>query len=1092
MRRINVNTDKTGKQYIQLQSLRTKLLSITEYPFLFLCAAYLVRRALTTTMLSVQLPRMLNGMVFSLLILVAVFRAACQFRDKRTWAALALAALYFVSWDRNTMPFIALLTVGCIGIPYRKVLVAFLAAVGSMLAGTVLFALSGSVINLISVRRGQLRSYMGTISPTDLGAMIFLLSLAAWVCLKKLPGCFAFILPAASFFVIRFLTHARTGMICSAALFLMALYLLIDREVMEKKGRLHKLRKAVDFLTQAAFPVCMAAAFGLTFWYAKGLPYAGRLNSLLSGRLDDNARYFEELRITPLGYAFSQVGNGGSSFAPREYSWIDVSYLRVFYMYGFVTLLVMCVLWVLFTRRALKAGDRRLAFALALIAIQSFSEHHFMEVHYNIFLILPFAELAGGEVPSIRTGGTVSGIHRYRWVKPTVWAMGLCGGLMLLPRVLSSLNIWNDQVGGTETGRLLLLFGVILLLWAGAFFVRDLGCMAESLASRTKTAKRNWICPAVLLAAFVLVGVSNDHMIRAGMEAHAAVLEADADAIRTISSAKRGKLYAAEYTELYAAEFEGVSRSVFSGEDLARYRDTTVIVPENRDSGVFRSKGFLYSKISDAHAVYTNDESVMRALEEAGYSITGYCPTVNKVELEQRIDDVVLIPSIDGAVHLGGDSGLNMFQSNLDFFNGYDVDFPSGRYTVTFRLSVDPALYETDYPVCHLTVSSPVYKTTLWETTVYRSWFDADGSLDAKLVFETGNTPAIVFAVQMKAEEALSLREITWQRTPLYDVRPTYDARGLLMRETYYDLKGDMTTNRDGYASCSYEFNKSRAITAIHYYDEAGQPAEKKGEYSDLYRSYDDSGRRIREEYFHPDQSRAVTACGYSAIEWEYDSKGNICAEKYLDTALCPVMITDGYSEVRSDYDEDGNMTTELYYDTQERSAVLAEGYSGINYTYDEDGVLIELVFLDAKGNPVRTTQGFTVIKRSSNDAGQLVFEEYCDSEGQPVATTCGYSARERIYDGSGRVWMYRYYDKQVFCPEMPQLHCEYNDLDLLTEAICLAENGEKMQCAEGFSTVRFEYDAFGARTGVRFYALNGNEVDLSEEQREAWLWCIS
>ena len=144
---------------------------------------------------------------------------------------------------------------------------------------------------------------------------------------------------------------------------------------------------------------------------------------------------------------------------------------------------------------------------------------------------------------------------------------------------------------------------------------------------------------------------------------------------------------------------------------------------------------------------------------------------------------------------------------------------------------------------------------------------------------------------------------------------------------------------------------------------------------------------------------------------------------------------------------------------------------------------------MDAKGNPVRTTKGLTIIKRSSNDAGQLFFEVHCDSEGQPVTTTCGYLARERVYDGSGFVWMYRYYDKQMFCPELSQLHCEYDDLDLLTEAICLDENGEKMQCAEGFS---IEFDAFGAHTGVRFYALNGDEVALSEEQRETWLWRIS
>ena len=58
--------------------------------------------------------------------------------------------------------------------------------------------------------------------------------------------------------------------------------------------------------------------------------------------------------------------------------------------------LVRVVLWVLMTRKAVKTGHWRLAFGLALIALHSFSEHHFPEVNYNILVILPFSVLGMG------------------------------------------------------------------------------------------------------------------------------------------------------------------------------------------------------------------------------------------------------------------------------------------------------------------------------------------------------------------------------------------------------------------------------------------------------------------------------------------------------------------------------------------------------------------------------------------------------------------------------------------------------------------------------------------------------------------------
>ena len=101
--------------------------------------------------------------------------------------------------------------------------------------------------------------------------------------------------------------------------------------------------------------------------------------------------------------------------------------------------------------------------------------------------------------------------------------------------------------------------------------------------------------------------------------AYVPILDSESQIINTISLNKQGNLYASVVPRYYKKHFEDVSYSIYYGEDLARENNATIIADINKTYNAFIWNNLKKVKISDYHVIYTNDESVVSALNKIGY-----------------------------------------------------------------------------------------------------------------------------------------------------------------------------------------------------------------------------------------------------------------------------------------------------------------------------------------------------------------------------------------------------------------------------------------------------------------------------------------
>ncbi|MCR5088081.1 MAG: hypothetical protein K6C08_01040 [Oscillospiraceae bacterium] len=1038
-------------------------------------ATLLACMAMNITMLSVRMPGWFSTVMQILLTLAAMVRIVAQARKKLLWGSVLAALVYYLSWDFYYFQLIALMTVACVGIPYRKVLKAYLIGVGAAVVGTILLALAGGVTNLVYMKDGYLRSSMGICFPTDFATIVLFLLLTLWVWWEELPDEAAILIPAFSTWVAWYLARSYTSSLCGLVFLGAVLYRIFERRVIEQKNRLLWLKKAVNVLVVVMFPALMLLMFVLMAGYARGASFAYVANNLMSNRVKLSLEAYRENGVSLFGHSFRQAGAGGSTYATLNYEFVDSSYPRILLFYGVVILLLVCVLWVCLSIRAVRADRRRLAFVLAIIAFHSLSEHHFIEPYYNVFLILPFASMELGIIKK----------EENRKKAAVRWGVGVAGSvlvILLLPMMLSYFRIVVSE--SASQGRMLTL----VILAAAAVMMLILECAYVALALAAHEKLKTTTVTAAACACLVLVSLSgwSVRVTASAAVKREALIESDRPELQTVLNAKSGELFVDRLGELYRRAMDGVSRSVFDGEDLARIPNATVVVDRKMDSPIFIGSGFLYTPISDTHAVYTKDDQVISALKEEGRQLTAFCTAENTFDLQDAARINLLAVNADGSVTLGGDSHSLIFgegSSPLEYHKEKVVNLYAGKYTANYQLKIDPIPYEKDYPVCRIVIDAYAGEKNLRSLTVYRSWFDENGDLDAKVSFTSESNPVVIFQCLMEEGQTAVLKGITWQRTPDYDKRPVYNEDHDKIRDEYYDRTGTPVMNREGFASCAYHYWDKRTVDEIRYFDLEGNPVNMKNGYATVSRTFNIKRQKIREEYLNVEGKPAVHADGYALREWEYDVNGDAAVLRFCDTDGNLVMTAYGYAEVHREYDKKHRVIAEVYFGTDGKPIRMPGGYFGIRKVYEDeiDKIPMEMIYTDENGKTLVTDSGFSVVKLAYDGATNIREEQFCDAEKNPVLRTEGYASEKRIFDLAGNVWIYQFCDledKPVMTEYgYAEVRRTYDENGFVTSESYYNADGEQIELPEGFARIKCENDAVGNVVFQRFYALDGRLI---------------
>lgn len=1058
---------------------------------------------------------------------------------------LCLAAVYFMVYRADRfifLLFLGVLTLGCVGIDYRKILKLHVVLLALFLAVTCFSALGGAIDNFVFMKDGSIRSSWGICYPTDFASAVFFLCLFAWVVLNRVPDILMLPIAVSGVWFAKNIAMSITSTLCfvvfAGVLVLRVLSrLLLKTEFcrnMKNCKSLTYLGKHGRWLLVMSFPLLGLTMFGLLFFYAKGYSFALVINNLLSNRLELSLDMYRECGLKMFGTPFAQIGSGFSTYAAKDYNFIDSTYPLILLRYGWVLFLSYCVLWPWTVYKAIQCRDWRLAWVMALIALHSFSEHHFIELNYNVLVAMPLAryrltETAEENQLSLRNQNR-DGRKKALVFTGTAFLIALC----FLSEALSRMRTITEMLGWYGGGRNGLK--VIAVVAAGIGLVLGLlYCIyqiALHFSRKNIRAYRRWLIPgAFCIVALAGAFIKVDAVIHNGSVRYIDALKMDEPVLREILSVAEGKVYVHGIPQIYRNRFEGISTSVFDGDELARCYDTTVLMDKNYDSSCFVNSGFLFMPISEVHAVYTNDMSVIRGMEKKGYHLTGYYSVEKEANLEALRNDNEL--AYNG-------KGLYLDGPEHSLIHGPYLSLYSGKYSVWYDLQIDKDIIsvlrekksaeeksQEEYTVVEGTqgdillgtarVSAYYGQQVIKEQGIYLSDFNEYGFASVEVPFNTGSYPGIEFLVILQDGLSMTLNSMRYARTPEYDVHAFYDRNRLKYRDEYYTLEGKREELPDGYFAVEYGYNYDRAVNEVRYYDLVNKPVLIKAGYAQVKRVLDGKNRVIREEYYDEDGERILLPQGYSANEREYDEEGNAIVQRYYDSDNNPVLTIWGYSEIHRLYDEERRIIREAYYGTDGKPLSMPQGYMVTEREYDENDNLIVQRYCDASGSPVMTTWNYAELRREFNvkrlvvkecyydtkgnltalpsgqaevhreynNKNQVILEAYYGIDGQPVKLSQGYAMNEREYDENGNAVVQRYCDESgnpvMTTWNYAEVHRVFDEQQRVAEESYYDTEGKPLALPSGQAEVHREYNDKNQVIKESYFGLDRQPVKLPQ-----------
>lgn len=653
--------------------------------YLAVLALYLLKAFLDTTLFLVPWPAYYDSLVRLIALAVVLLREGYWTEGRGIlWIfCIAVGGIFALSWIHTGYAFlldIPLLMLGAFDIPYKKILKVYIGCGLLVLITAVIGSCTGCIEDMIYFDfndKINFKHSFGIIYSTDFAAHVVYLLLAVWVIYDQLPLILYVILTAALTGMIYFYSGAK----CSTIVFILFLIGILYEKFLyffEKQNRYERITDLLDLLPIAVLPCCAAVMVALMFWFNPENAVMQKVNVFLTGRLQNAHNALEEYGISMWGTAFDMIGNGGNTARHLGYNFVDSSYCMVLIRYGLAVFLVMCALHLICSWRAKEKGQRRLLIALALIAIHNAIEHHFLELAYNFFLLLPFARLDGTENVNskvdIRTGG-------FRQL--AVLALGCVVGIVVA--------FWAAAYGKTivtllrlyEPGRhryfIIAMFGLVIIVF---LFAKEVVSVITGTIRRTEFRKKDFIIllgtPLLLLAVW---GTSN-RIIHIEMPTYGESIQKGAGAISELKAELEnpGKIYVDDLPVMYRKNGTDISWNILSGEGLVSKEKVVLLTGRNKELRRLMENGYLFGELSEQEAIYTNDKEAVQTLGNAGIRMNDFYSVKRDVDMALMADANGLSRTDTGGVLVEGE--------NRSLIHGPWLTLYRGRYRVEYQLKL--------------------------------------------------------------------------------------------------------------------------------------------------------------------------------------------------------------------------------------------------------------------------------------------------------------------------------------------------------------------------------------------------------------------
>ena len=518
--------------------------------------------------------------------------------------------------------------------------------------------------------------------------------------------------------------------------------------------------------------------------------------------------------------------------------------------------------------------------------------------------------------------------------------------------------------------------------------------------------------------------------------------------LQMIMTNVNGHVYEDRYPWIYQKYEKNIKASVFSGESIIPEDSITLMTSGNDCLDGLLQKGFLFTYLSEDHALYTNDMRLIRALEDYGSHLTAYYHSFGSPE--EYLDPGLV--------------------------SGYDIH----RFYDKVRRLVREEYYtiEGERTVNEKGYFAVEYSYDLWGRNISERYYGIDGQPsilpDGYSIFE---------------KEYDNFDHLIWMR--FYDgyhepvlkgygyaaVHNFYNEDGQIIREEYYGTDGELKELSSGYAATEREYDSEGNLTVQTFYNKENQPVQNSSGYWKIVKTFNEKNQAIREEYFNVDGSAAWLPGGYYMQEMEYDERGNISIIRYLDREGRPTTRAQGYTEIHRTYNSKNQIIQEECFGLEGKLVVNTGGYASTRFEYDSLGNLTAQSYYGIDGNPITLNAGYWKVEREYNFRKKVEKESYYDISGDPVMLSTGYASLTMEYDETGNASVIRYFDKDgkpvLRTDGFAELRRIY-DKGRVSQETYFDINRNPTMHKDGYFSVGKEYDEFGNLTAQMFFDSNG------------------
>lgn len=321
-------------------------------------------------------------------------------KEKAILSAMLLLGWYYALRMRNqndTYIFRDMaMIVASYGKDYKKIFRVSIWLAGGIMAFTVAMNLLGVIPESTLERDGQVRHSFGTLGPTNLAGHVGFAIMAYLFVKDGIVKWQAYAVIVVLSILNLIFVDGRTSFL---SVFLGTVGSVVYFLCLKKKWKLPEtIQKIWRVLLLAAYPVVVGFYLILMFTYSEDPNvFYNKLHILesMQGRIGNAHRVMGVTGITPFGNYYENYWVAGNVFKDTgNYEFLDSSYARVLLMYGWVAFVLILGLIGWSQYRLYKNKQTFKMYLLAVLSLQFMMEHHILEPAYNIFLLLPFANLA--------------------------------------------------------------------------------------------------------------------------------------------------------------------------------------------------------------------------------------------------------------------------------------------------------------------------------------------------------------------------------------------------------------------------------------------------------------------------------------------------------------------------------------------------------------------------------------------------------------------------------------------------------------------------------------------------------------------------